>query len=234
MNSIDGIHKKVELDRLLSLANASRVKGDLLAAEDACHAALEINADSVDAVELLGDVLHGLGKLDDALDEYRKALEKSSPPPPSVERKYARVALEIADRDREKEMVQRAFSEPEKKSTAHRNAAIAMLLSAVAPGVGQIYNGDVIKGVILAGTFFSAIAVTAFSPGVSLFVKQALSLIFLGSPNPGNPYAAVQWPSVWFTIFLGAGTVAYIYSVVDAPIAGLKRAQREGKDNRTP
>ena len=233
MNSAEEVRRKVETDRLLSLANASRVKGDLLAAEDACRQALEIDAENTDAIELLGDVLHGLGKLDDALCEYRKAIEKKSPLP-NIERKYAKTALDIANREREKEMVQRAFENPPNTSTAHRNAAIAMLLSAVAPGVGQIYNGEVLKGAILVGTSLSSIIVTAVSPGVSLFIKQTLSLIFLGSPNPGNPYAAIQWPSVWFTIFLGAGVVAYIYSVIDAPIAGFKRGQREENGKSTP
>ncbi|MDO8586605.1 MAG: DUF5683 domain-containing protein [Armatimonadota bacterium] len=221
MSNPEDIQKQATLDRLLSACNAHRVRGDLLAAEDACREVLQLDPDNLRAGEMLGDLLHGLGKLDEARKQYRNLLDRDGSLA-AIEKKYARVALEIGQHAEERRAVEQALSKPEDKEELRRNAALAMVLSAAAPGVGQMYNGEFAKGAIIFAAFLLSIMVIAFSGGTSLFVRQMLSVLSGGAVGGSS----VGWPSIWLLLFLGAGMFAYIYGVVDAPVSAIKKGQR--------
>ena len=222
----DEITRQAEIDKLLSAANAHRIKGDILAGEDACRHVLEIDPEDIRAREMLADFLHARGKLDDALAEYRDLLQMDSSLA-AVERKYAKVALEIGERDRLRHSVEDMLANPEKKAEAKRHAGIAIILSFVAPGVGQIYNGELVKGGIILGAYLLSLLVIAISPGTGAFIRQSLYIIMVGSPDPNNPMAAVVYPSPWLLLFVGVGLFAFIYSVVDAPVFAVKKSREE-------
>jgi len=225
MNSAEDLQKKIEVDRLLSSANAFRVQGKLLAAEDACRHALALDPENLQAGEMLGDFLRENGKLEEALAQYDRLLADTAKDA-AVERKYAAVTLEIAEREREKQEVADYLANPKRTIETKRSAGIATALSLVAPGFGQIYLGEVLKGSIIAGAFLLSLVVVAASPNIGAFMQQALSIVLTGRANPGNPMAAIQWPSIWLVFFIGVGLFSYIFAIVDAPISALKMEKR--------
>jgi len=226
MSSPDEIQRKTAFDRLLSVANAQRIRGEPLAAEEACREALQIFPDDPRAAEMLGDALYDLGRLEQAKDEYHKLLEKFHTLA-SVERKYAKVALELEERARERRMVEEALNNPPDASEARRNAAVAMVLSAAAPGVGQIYNGEITKGAIVLGSFMLSVLVMAFSGGTGLFIKQMLNVMSGGAIGGASAY---DYPSMWLLFSFGVGMFSYIYGVIDAPISAAKRGRKAGTE----
>lgn len=193
-----------EVERLLGLANIQRMRGQYLEAEDTCRKALTIAPKSLSIREMLGDILHESGKLDEALGEY-KAILKVMRDDPSAETKFAKVALEIGDREREKAIVREMIENPHKYTARERNPIMALLWSVIVPGLGQLYNGDVIKAAIIFGTF------------VLFFISYAL----LQQRYPGNVQNFQVFLLLTSPVVLVLGIlalIAYIYGVVDAPI----------------
>jgi protein O-mannosyl-transferase len=72
---ITGAHRNILANTLLSLAAALQEKGRLEEAKEAIHRAIEINPSSALAYNNLASLLSRLGKNDEALNFYRKALE---------------------------------------------------------------------------------------------------------------------------------------------------------------
>lgn len=206
-----GYERERELERLLAQANLHRLRGQLLEAEDTCRKAIELNPGDVIIREMLGDVLNDAGKLRAALAEYRTALDYA-PGKDSLEKKFAKATLELADREREKVMAQDMMLNPQKYAPRERNQAIAFF-SAFVPGLGQLYNGEIVKAAVIFGTFL-------------LFV---LSYALLQQPYPEGidnlqAFLYVTNPLVQMTavIFI----IAYIYGLIDAPITAGKTVRK--------
>jgi TM2 domain-containing membrane protein YozV len=171
-------------------------------------------------------VLHSLGRTADARDQYRSLLERDGSLA-GVERKIARVALEIDAQSQERLAVEEALNKPENTAAMRRSAGMALALSVVAPGVGQIYCGEIGKGIIVLGSFLLSTMIIAFSSGTATFVKQLFNVIS-GGANGGT---SSQWPSNWLLLSLGVGVFAYIYGVVDAPVSAMKRERAANKSS---
>ncbi|MDO8682246.1 MAG: hypothetical protein Q7N50_02020 [Armatimonadota bacterium] len=226
-SSDDNLQRRAAVDKLLTMANAHRVRGDLLAAEDACREALAIEPENLRTGEMLGDILYALGKLQDAMRQYHSLMEQDSSFA-NAERKYAKVALEIAELEREKQTVKDFIDKPD-HSSARRNANIALILSFAAPGIGQIYNGELIKGAILFGSFLLSVIVIALSSSTSLFIKQVFTILFTaGSSDDAAPISA-QWPSIWLMLFLGIGAFSYLASIIDIAVTASRHKRAEEK-----
>jgi tetratricopeptide (TPR) repeat protein len=141
-----------EAERLLRDAHLARRRGRFQAAFDACFAAIErVPRDAV-ALEMLGDILQSLGRVDDAIAAYHRAGE-ADPDRRSAERKYAQLVL-MQDRTATA-VVQR----PEPK-----NPYLAVLLSALCPGAGQYYNGETVKALIFACTALALLVALLWTP----------------------------------------------------------------------
>jgi tetratricopeptide (TPR) repeat protein len=142
-----------QIDRLLREANVFRVRRQFEQAEERCRAALEIAPADSGVLEMLGDLLREQDQVEKAAEQYRLALEQD-PNRAVLEKKYAELALALAERQRQRDLAQlvlenpAAFRAPKKK----KNVAIALFLSLVWPGLGQFYiaEGLDVKGVILA------------------------------------------------------------------------------------
>lgn len=82
-----------------------------------------------------------------------------------------------------------------------KNPLVALLLSAVLPGLGQIYNTQILKGLVLVGLNFA----------ISFLVKEPLILVLESSgPLENRP---------GFIVVLGyavAGLALLIFSMIDA------------------
>jgi hypothetical protein len=203
-----------EVDRLLATANLQRMRDQWTNAEDSCRTALSISPGDVTVREMLGDILHEMGKLDMALAEFRTALEHA-PGKPSLETKYAKVTLEIAEREREKAIAQDMIANPQRYTKRERSPVMAMVW-AIVPGMGQFYNGEMVKACVIWGTLL-------------LFV---LCYAFLQQPYPPNVDSLQLFLIATNPFVLAFGVlffIAYVYGLIDAPIMAEKSSKSAKK-----
>ena len=220
----EGMRRAVEIDRLLSRANVHRARGEYIEAEDACREALALDESRLDVREFLADMLYARSQLDDAAAEYKRVLDVE-PGRVTAQTKYAKVVLEIGEREYQKKLAQDMLENPQKYATWPKHPLLAFVLSLLVPGAGQVYNGEFIKGGIIVGVFAFMLLILALAP--IEFKNLLLNLGALlnpggteGKPPPVGPFAP-------FAACALAAT--YIYAVIDAPIAAAKVKQPEHK-----
>ena len=87
----------------------------------------------------------------------------------------------------------REFGKP-----SYKSPWVAFLLSYIIPGGGQIYNGEIIKGLVFTGTFV---------------LGAAIALIPAIGATSGS-----DWPT---SSYIGAGIagIAYVWQLIDAPVS---------------
>ncbi len=185
--------EKVEADRLLARASLAFRRGDLDEALATCRQALEANPGDAGAAELCGDVLQALGRVDDALYCYEHATQVE-PGRRSAEKRYAELRL-LQERG-----IAKLLDE-----NLPRNATVAVLMSALLPGAGQLYNGEPIKGLCIAVAALICVLVLGWSPWG---FRHGLTSV-----------------TASVAIFLLAAAAVYVYGVVDAS-AGATRGVR--------
>jgi len=206
------------VSRLLATANLQRMRDQWADAEDACRKALTIAPKDVKVREMLGDILHECGKLDMALSEYRTALG-IAPGKPSIETKFARVTLEIGERERQRLIAEDMLRNPQKYTARERSPVMALIWGVVVPGLGQFYNGEILKAAVIFGTFLLfIIAAVALQPPYPPNIRDIQTFLIFTDP---------------FVLVLGLlAALAYIYGLIDAPITADKstKAAREGAE----
>lgn len=183
-------------DGILRQAALHRRRGRLKEALAECEQAIALVPSDAAALELYGDVLQGLGRVDDALAAYRRAGE-ADPRRASAERKYAELLL-LQDRG------VKAFVAAEP-----RNPYVAVLLSALCPGAGQFYNGQPAKALVLALTALALAVALLWTPlgfggttgisGSAAFLMACFGVVYVFSLVDANIGArsATQTKSGW-------------------------------------
>jgi tetratricopeptide (TPR) repeat protein len=223
----DPLAREREHNRLMTLANVERMRGDLSKSEKTLQTALLFTEgmherDIAPVHELIGDLKMQRGDLKGARDAYDTA-HKLNTERASAERKFAEATLKLAQRDgalaHTEELVKSdtfvnilAGAGPQKR----RHAGMAMLFS-LFPGFGQLYNGQFMKGaIIMSITALSSfiIAMTGNWPGM---VEQFIIAFKPGIHPKGVPFN----PVMWVFVFISVG--AWLYSLVDAPFFANKR-----------
>jgi hypothetical protein len=109
---------------------------------------------------------------------------------------------------------------------------LAPLCSAlILPGVGQIINRQMIKGLILIGltTLILLVAIIKLALDLSAAMNQAFSTDMGGAGGGRIMEALRQRDMTWLWIMLGSGLVVWGYSVADAFIHGKKRETDTGE-----
>jgi len=203
-----------EIERLMALAHLQRMRGQIRDAEDTCRTALEISQRDVKIHEMLGDILYDEGKLDRALAEYRDALV-ISPGCEQLEKKFAKVTLDIGEAERVKQLAEDMIRNPRKYGTRRRSPALAVISSAVVPGLGQLYNGQLFKAVVMFG------AVLLFMVAYALFQHY---------PRGIQTTAEFLYYTDPIVMVLGIlAIMAYIYGLIDAPITADKMTKAVGE-----
>lgn len=82
-----------------------------------------------------------------------------------------------------------------------KNPILALVLSAILPGLGQIYNSQISKGIILLALNFA----------ISYFISEPLALV-LGSTGP-----LLKRPDAYlFVAYALAGGVLVVVAMIDA------------------
>ncbi|MGC8668186.1 MAG: tetratricopeptide repeat protein [Chthonomonadales bacterium] len=144
--------EKAQADRLLIQANIARRRNRYTEAERLCREAIEYTPSDAAALELYGDILQSIGRVDDALYAYDRA-RTADPNRSSAERKYAQLTLA-----QETDILSGA------EGAAHRNPSLAVFLSATLPGAGQVYNGQAAKGLAIALAELLAVYLWLWTP----------------------------------------------------------------------
>ncbi|MGI8924125.1 MAG: tetratricopeptide repeat protein [Fimbriimonadales bacterium] len=184
-----------EIQAALRKAHVLRNRGDTQGADAAVAEVLEKHPDHPASQEVKADILASQGKLSEARD-ILAAIVARQPGNIAAERKHAQVVLRIAEKDM---AVSQALSgDLSHAAGARRSSTTAAFCSLMLPGFGQIYNGEMGKGISIA-----AVAVLLW---VGLFT--------IGMEDVGgrSQPSAFFWP-----IMVGIATL-YIVSLIDASV----------------
>ncbi len=212
--------QKAEFDRLITAAHVHRRRGDYDLAVKTIEKALEISPDDLDAREFSADMLFARGKLEEASEHYKEimAADKSRA---SAEEKYAKAILQIAEGKRQQQLLRDILENPSKYKNAPpaRSPVMAAVLSA-APGFGQIYNGQFVRGVIIFMlTMIFWFFFYLLKPDISIYRPEDRITAFVQNLSP------------MAVIFALAAVFLHIYAFVDAPVtAGKQKETEEKKD----
>lgn len=198
---------------LLREAHLLKMRGKIVEAEMKCREALLLEPEDATGLEMLGDLLAEKGSLKEAAATYRQALERA-PGRVVLEEKYARAALALGEQQHQRAMAQMLLDNPRMASSERRpRPLLAFLLSALWPGLGQLYNEEYAKGLAMAAGALAAILLG----GDSL-----VRLLFAAT---GSRVAPSSMESVFGVIFL----LLWLASVVDAPARAQKLAESRAR-----
>ncbi len=209
-----------EVERLLRQANLQKMRGQLEDASASVQQALELMPDDADVWAMLGDLRQQAGDMQGAHDAYKRAHELA-PDNPAIERKYAQTVLALTSQQEQFQLWQQAIEGklPEEELGPPRQPALAFLLSLVMPGLGQLYNGQIVKGGILLGIMLA---------GLSLFMligdaKTALENMIAFVVNPSRMRGDISQAHLLITLAL---FIVWVYAILDAPLSAAARNRR--------
>lgn len=140
-------------------------RGSFAEAEAAAQAILATRPGDAFAHETLGDVLAGRGDVDGATAAYKAALAQE-PGRASAESKFATLTLEGEETRRRARLGVGYAAEDTHlvRSGAGRGLWAGIVGSAICPGLGQIVQGQVVKGVILVAIYIAGLGLLALLP----------------------------------------------------------------------
>ncbi len=212
--------KRDEVERLLRQANLQKMRGQLEDASASVQQALELMPDDADVWAMLGDLRQQAGDMQGAHDAYKRAHELA-PDNAAIERKYAQTVLALTSQQEQFQLWQQAIEGklPEEELGPPRQPALAFLLSLVMPGLGQLYNGQIVKGGILLGIMLA---------GLSLFMligdaKTALQNMIAFVVNPSRMRGDISQVHLLITLAL---FIVWVYAILDAPLSAVARNRR--------
>ena len=189
--------KSLQLRQLLGQATLLRVRGRAVEAIAACRQALALDDNSWEAHELLGDLLSEQAQFEPALEEYRLAL-RLNPARGKIEEKIGRTALKQAAQLRVLEQA-RLVLEGKIEAPIKRNPALAALCSFILPGLGQVYNHQLLKGAVVV--LLAVLLVAADGQAVLRLLAGAGSLTQLDLNAAFSAF--FRPPALWWTLLLG-------------------------------
>jgi tetratricopeptide (TPR) repeat protein len=201
------------VEQLLRDAHINRMRGQWSSAETLCRQALALVPEDVMGLEMLGDLMAEKGELEDALVAHRKALALQ-PEKPSLEEKIARIVLLKEEDEREREAVQLMLNSPRGKNARKRNVTLAILLSVLCAGAGQLFNRQYVKGAILLTVW----VLSMFGWGEALKLLLGLS----------GPLPRGETVNDTLAVMGLIGFAVYVYSLLDASSQAGKRSGTAG------
>jgi len=200
---------------LLGRATLLRVRGEHEKALEIAYEAVGIDNENWEAHELLGDLLVLENRPEQALESYGRARELNRSRV-ALEDKIARAALRRAARLNAVALSQAYLDGTIKSDMVKRNPAYAALFSLLLPGLGQVYNGQLVKGMAMLFAY------------TLCFALSVLAVLRDLATRPAGPQGILYGPSLDMSAILSAlftGVAAiwvvlllalWVYSVVDA------------------
>jgi tetratricopeptide (TPR) repeat protein len=205
------IREQVEFDRLMVAARAQKMRGDLVEAEKALLKALAMRFDDLNARELAADILYDRGEFEKAAKHY-KSLYSPERPRPSAESGFARCVLKMAEIAQQREALLNPMDSPISFVPERRTPIVAAMLS-IAPGLGQVYCGQFIKGLLL-------------------FAAWLFFLLLVYASQPRSVGSAANTRLVFGTagiMFICLAVFVHAYAIVDAVMTAEKTVRRVAK-----
>ena len=187
-----------DYNRRVTAANIQFRRGLISEAETAAKTLLAEKPSDAGVSELLGDIAETRGEWDTAIMSYQAAL-LAEPGRATAEAKIGKAVLRRAEQQRQKTLgVAYAATNASlmRRSGGDRPALWAIAGSALCPGLGQIVQGQTIKGGIMAGVYLLGIVLLTQVHGT------------------GHGYFT---PAFWTVLVILAAD--WIYAVADASAA---------------
>lgn len=195
--STDELRIQAEFDRHMTAAHVFRNRGDYPGAAEEVRKALALRPEDLAAREFAADIVFAHGDIPKAAEHYKSILD-ADPSRASVEEKYAKAILQMAEGKRQQDLLKEMMENPQAAKAAPRSGGLAAILS-IAPGFGHMYCAQYMKGMII----FAAWA-----------LAWVLCLSFVGLPGHRLTTG---------TVFFGClATSLHLYAVVDAASAAEK------------
>ena len=186
-------------------------RGDLESAERECQSASAVAPNDPAVHELYGDILLARGDRQGARERYKRAVDLA-PGASSPEMKYARLVLNLGEEawasKRRQEILESPGSETPEPG---RSSSVALLASALWPGLGQWYNGENTKAIILASVYGFVMLVLLITGDL----RQLLRWFLMGF-SPGGAQQTAQQVSILAALLWGGAAMAWLYAVIDA------------------
>jgi len=189
---------EMDLEHLYEKLHAALHYQRVEEAEKTAHELLEVAPRGTTSWELWGDVLLAQGKLEEAADAFKKAVELE-PANADAERKYASVQLDLQRIKWQRETLE-SGDLSRFRGVAGKEPATAAARSALFPGLGQVYNGEYEKGLVM------------FFVGMALLIPAVQLVVAWLSPEQ-SPSGLVTFLG-YFGLF--GGIALYVFGVYDA------------------
>jgi len=202
-----------EAGRRLTNAHIQLRRGLLPEAETAVRALLTERPTDAGAYELLGDIQTARGEFEPACASYQSAL-RSEPGRVSAEAKFGKATLRQAERQRQEKLgvayaASNASLTGSGRGEAGKRGGWSVLGSALCPGLGQVAQGQGVKGGIFIGIFVLCLGLFSLLPHGS---------------GRGSHFGLGFW---LISIVLMAD---WLYAVIDAALASSRAAMPPEKD----
>jgi tetratricopeptide (TPR) repeat protein len=225
------VQEQLRRDKVRSLLSAAALSNRRLQWDEAlqkCQEALALDSQNGEAHELIGDILQAMGNWNGSLQAYQSA-QKLNPHRTVLEEKIGLVSIELDQMTLREERRQQLAADPTQLKWDERDPRVACIFSGILPGLGQFYNGEVVKAVILLGA-------TLLSLGVLAFLLHGAVSAGLSPPTISGKLDAMMkhmqgWsiPKLLWALlncFIPLGV--WIYSVIEAPLRAkqMNRAMR--------
>lgn len=203
MDEFDVAHDEIE--RIVVQARVLRSRGENVAADRLLLEVCDKYPDHPSSLETRAFLLADQGKLREARDLLSKLIA-DHPGRLSAERKHAELVLRVAEQD---DVVMQTLRASELNAIMNpaglrRSAGTAAMLGLLFPGFGQIYNGELWKGVGYA--LLGAALWTCF--GLFGFVSY--------SDGAGGMKSEFAPSAVWWGLLL---LLLYIVGILDAAVS---------------
>ena len=192
----------LEIADLYDTAQRNLHYGRLDAAKDCAQRILQVAPDSTSAHELWGDVLLALGDKQAAAEEFKQAGELE-PANADAERKYGMVLVQLRQGAQQRQALE-SGDLSRFRGAADKDPSVAAGRSALFPGMGQLYNGEYEKGVVLA-----ALALLLLIPAVDKVFQWLM---------PSGPVSLAADILGWLSLF--GYLLVYSYGVYDGYHSG--------------
>jgi tetratricopeptide (TPR) repeat protein len=208
---------QLKIRELLGRATLARARGRHDEALELAREASSLGEKNWEAHELSGDIFLDLERPSDALASYRQA-RKLNPARGILEEKIGRAALGDRRQRRQAERSRALLEGTAEPAGPTRNPSYAALFSLIVPGLGQVYNGQVLKGAIMLVVFVFLFALASLSVlrQLTLAPPGGTGTAYGSQMDPGSIFAALFSGLAGLWVLLLAAL--WIYAVADAAL----------------